>query len=98
MTRATIKVHSPTNDVEKYQGNAYWQGEHDDLKRQKRCKVIAVVKWSRMWSRPRAGVNDHDRTGENARKIDEFQNKHKNAAKSTIHSQSAQKTENNNAK
>jgi hypothetical protein len=50
------------------------------------------------WSRPRTGVDDHDREGENAYKIDEFQNKRKNTAKSTRLSQSAQKTRIENEK
>jgi hypothetical protein len=78
--------------VKKEHGTADWQSEIDEYRRQKWCKEISVVAWSRIWSRPRAGANDHDRKGENACKFDEFPNKHENAAKSTRLSQTAQKT------
>ena len=87
-----MKVHNSSNDVKNDQDTADWQSESDDLGRQKRFKVIRVVNWSRIWSRPCTGVDDYDRKGENACKFDEFQNKHKNAAKPTRLSQSAHKT------
>ena len=93
-----MKAHNSMNDVKNDQGTADWQSESDDLGRQKWCKVISVVSRSTKWSRPRTGVDDHDREGENAYKIDEFQNKRKNTAKSTRLSQSAQKTRIENEK
>ena len=94
----TIKVHNSTNWVKNDQGNVNWQRKIDDLGRQKWFRVFEEVHWSSFWSRPRADVGDHDKKGENACKIDEFRNKHKNTAKSARHSQSAQKTRIRNAK
>jgi hypothetical protein len=98
MTRVTIKVHNSTNWEETDRGNAVWQRKIDDLGPQKWFRVFEKVHWNRARSTPRANVDDHDKKGENACKFDEFQNKHKNAAKSTRLSQSAHKTGIENAK